>query len=259
MQKGFSLIEMLLAGLFGSLLLTASSQALIGLIRYQTDQSELLRLTEKTTLAEMALKQTLAFSADAVIIGKAVDHYPAKTPKKTHTQYSSLGNNTSFNQFSSSDWLILLTNNDEKKYGVFHLDKKSYGYGLAYKELSTKKIKSISNTLVNQVELLRFRYLPDENTQEHYCLEKQKITINEDNKVKEVEGLNCSAIEENPARGIQFAFILATQKPIKKPGDSSFYLWGETLIPPKDGLYRQLISSTVRLSKDVIPSAASSP
>lgn len=250
MQKGFSLTEMLMVSLFGSLLLAATSQTLITLIKYQTDQSELLRLAENTILTEMALKQTLGLSTKFLIIGKAVSNYPAKAPKKTSIQYNNLDETTEFNQFSSSDWLILLNNKDN--YGLFHLDKKSYGYGIAYKKLDSKNSTN-SNTLVNQIELIRFRYLPNEETQNHYCLEKQPITIKKDGVENTIEGTDCSAIENNLATGLEFAFILATSKPLKKSSPSSFSLWGETLIPPNDGLYRQLTSSIIRLSKDKTP------
>lgn len=257
MQKGFSLTEMLIVSLFGSLLLAATSQALVTLIKYQTDQSELLRLAENAILTEMALKQILGSSTEFLIIGKAISNYPARAPKKTSIQYNNQGNTTEFNQFSSSDWLILFT--IENNYGLFHLDKKSYGYGLAYKKLKPEE-NTNSNTLANQVELIRFRYLPDEETQNNYCLEQQLITIKKDEDETEVEGTDCSAIEANIVRGIELAFILVTSRPIKKPSPSSFSLWGETLIPPKDGLYRKLVTLTLPFpNESTTPLEASLP
>ncbi|NLW04996.1 MAG: prepilin-type N-terminal cleavage/methylation domain-containing protein [Pseudomonadaceae bacterium] len=264
MQQGFSLVEMLIVSLFGSLLLLATSQGLINLISYQTDQSELLRLAENASLAEMALKQTIVSSTKALIIGRAISSYPARAPKKTYIQYNELGNSTSFEQFSSSDWLLLLEdekiNNNKVEHGIFHLDKKDFGYGLAYKKLSPDQTNPISNTLVNQVELVRFRYLPNQSTQNYYCLEKQPITLKENKEVEAivtteaiVEGADCSTLEANLATGIEFAFILVTSKPLKKPSPSHFYLWGEVLTPPKDGLYRQLVSSVAHFSTKNLP------
>ena len=51
MQKGFSLVEMLIASLLGGLLLLAASQGLATLGKHQKNQSELLRLTERSNLA----------------------------------------------------------------------------------------------------------------------------------------------------------------------------------------------------------------
>lgn len=234
MQKGFSLIEMLMVSLLGSFLLLAASQVLTTLIKYQTDQSELLRLAENTALAEIALRNgisKLPFSLSdnddlKVCAGVATDIYPNIIEHSKNL--TCLGKKLFFNQFSSSDWLFLPTydQNKEITHSLFHLDKKSYGYGLAYKPFASEKEK-YSQTLVNQVELVRFRYLQ--------CDEQQDWIR------------NSETLEIGNVCGIQFALILASNRPVKKR-QKNLILWGEILNPPSDGLYRQLISSTVRLT-----------
>lgn len=226
MQKGFSLAEMLVVSLFGSFLLLAASQVLTTLIRHQVNQSELLRLTENSALAEIALKNGIrnAFKVSAADI--ATSSYPKQTEQKIKLDQNYLGNEVDFDQFRSSDWLLLF-NDNKSIYSLFHLDKKSYGHGLAYKYYEKNSGRSRSDTLVSQVELMRFRF---------FCEEQQSWV-----KSTEVKNLNNT-------KGVQFAVLLVSDQPIRNNGIKKITLWDETLNPPKDGLYRQLISSTVRLT-----------
>lgn len=292
MQKGFSLIELLVVSLFGGLLLLAASQLLLSLIRYQADQSELLRLTENATLVEAGIKETILSKTKTLLIGKAISSYPTKTQStKIYIKHNALGYITYVEPFNSSDWLVIVRldpkdaeteksfleaieakqaleieetetetetapqeQKDKKEYGVIYLDKKSFGFGLAYKQLKPWRARPTSRTLVDQVELLRFRYLPHEAISQPYCEIKQSMQVTEF--TEGIEGhlitedalldvVDCGTLETSQVSGLQFAFIIVASKPTKKRSASSFSLWGQTLTPPQDGLYRQLITSTV--------------
>lgn len=288
MQKGFSLIELLVVSLFGGLLLLAASQLLLSLIRYQADQSELLRLTENATLVEAGIKETILSKTKTLLIGKAISSYPTKTQStKIYIKHNALGYITYVEPFNSSDWLVIVRldpndakteksfleaieakqtleieetetapqeQKDKKEYGVIYLDKKSFGFGLAYKQLKPWRARPASRTLVNQVELLRFRYLPHEAVSQPYCEIKQSMQVTEFTEDSEghlitedalLDVVDCGTLETSQVSGLQFAFIIVASKPTKKRSASSFSLWGQTLTPPQDGLYRQLITSTV--------------
>lgn len=217
MQKGFSLVEMLIVSLFGSFLLLATSHALTTLIKYQTQQSELLRLAERSYLAEIALKNAINKAQRVLKVGEAVSDYPDFTEQNTTLK----SKEKDFKQFASSDWLFLKSENQSN---LFHLDTKTYGYGLAFRDFN--KDKSRSDTLVNQIELMRLRFFCDENG----------------TWVKGGQVTNSSKI-----KGVQFALLITSSLPIKKASPKDFILWDEKLIPPTDGLYRQLVSATVRL------------
>lgn len=217
MQKGFSLVELLLVSLFGSLLLLTTSHALALLIKQQTHQSELLRLTEQSYLAEVALKNTINKAQIVLEAGEATSDYPKKTERSTELKSSSV----KFKQFASSDWLVVNLDNNKT---LFHLDKKTYGYGLAFQNVSNEK--SRSDTLVNQVELMRLRF---------YC-EKEQAWIK-----------GNQVTDESKIAGVQFALLITSSQPIIKTASKSLVLWNEKLVPPTDGHYRRLVSATVRL------------
>lgn len=252
MQKGFTLLEMLLVSLFGGLLLLAVSQAIITLIRAQADQSELLRLAENAMLAELVLKKELSEAKEVLSTGAATNNNLKKTAESNLLEANNLMNEIKFNQFKNSDWLLLYTatkkenNRCNNKYVIFHIDKKENAQGLAYKyyETNNKGIitkepdkttavavektsdTSRSDTLVSQLELLRFRYFYE---QEQQWVQSHAI-------------LDLSLIKK-----IQFAFIIATNQPVKKSNPNSFKLWGQNIALPKDGLYRELVTATVTL------------
>lgn len=228
MQKGFSLIEMLMVSLFSSLLLLALSHGLITLIKFQTEQSELLRLTERLTLAKLAIRNAVSHSRRILDSSEATSYYPVLTEQDILLNKNSPTNEVRFKQISSSDSLLLITSNSKNKTSLFHLDKKTYDFGLAYKDLSIEKPRS--DTLVTHVELMRLRFLC--NGQQNWV---KRSEVNDFKKVN----------------GVQFALIVTTNQPVKKTSNnSSFLLWGEVLTPPKDGHYRRIISSTVHLIKE---------
>ncbi len=219
MQKGFSLIEMLVVSLFGSFLLLATSHALTTLIKYQTQQSELLRLAERSYLAEIALKNAVNKAQRVLKAGEATSNYPNFTEQ--NITLKSMGKD--FKQFSSSDWMLLSHGQNIPQRSLFHLDDKTYGYGLAFRDI--EKDTSRSDTLVNQVELMRLRFFYEDD--------KTWVKGNQ-------------VIDSNKIRGVQFAFLITSSQPIKKTSPSEFILWDEKLVPPNDGHYRQLISATAR-------------
>lgn len=220
MQKGFSLVEMLIASLLGGLLLLAASQGLATLVKHQKNQSELVRLTERSNLAEIALKKAIYEAHNIVIAGEATNSYPNFAEKSTLLGSS----NITFKQFASSDWMLLSTGNPVKEQQLFHLDSKTYGYGLAFQDLG--KDKPRSDTLVNQVELVRFKF---------FCDEAQEwITGNQVNSCKKVTGAS-------------FALLLASTQSLEKKKATQVVLWGKKLVLPPDGIYRQLVSATVHL------------
>lgn len=275
MQKGFTLLEMLMVSLFGGLLLLAVSQAIITLIRAQADQSELLRLAENAMLAELVLKKELSEATQVLYIGAASSNNLKKTSETNLLEANNLNNEIKFNQFKNSDWLLLYTatkkenNKCNNKYIIFHIDRKENAQGLAYKyydtankgeiiatadkiavddldivdedeieipaisdptdpnsELIKTSDTSRSDTLVSQLELLRFRYFYE---QEQQWVQSHAI-------------LDPSLIKK-----IQFAFIIATNQPVKKSNPNSFKLWNQDISLPKDGLYRELVTATVTL------------
>lgn len=222
MQKGFSLIEMLVVSLFGSFLLLATSHALTTLIKYQTQQSELLRLAERSYLAEIALKNAVNKAQRVLKAGEATNNYPNLKQLDTLLGYPK-DSTINFDQFASSDWMLLSHGQDIAQRSLFHLDDKTYGYGLAFRDF--EKNTSRSDTLVNQVELMRLRFFYEDD--------KTWVKGNQ-------------VIDSNKIRGVQFAFLITSSQPIKKTSPSEFILWDEKLVPPNDGHYRQLISATAR-------------
>lgn len=220
MQKGFSLVELLIVSLLGSLLLLAASQGLATLAKHQKDQSELLRLTERSNLAEVALKKAINKTKKVLIAGEATQQYPSFSQQNILLGYPQ-NSKTTFEQFSSSDWMLLSYGQKNTNPQLLHLDKKTYGHGLALKDFT--KSSPRSDTLVNQVELLRLRFF-DEGTNQ--WVKASQIT------------------PSSNLKGVQFAFLTTSSLPLTKASSSEFNLWGETLTPPKDGLHRQLISAT---------------
>lgn len=256
MQKGFTLLEMLMVSLFGGLLLLAASQVIITLINTQADQSELLRLAENAMLAELVLKKEISAAKSILLTGEATHSYLVKTSESNLLAANNLNNEIKFNQFKNSDWLLLYTttakenNSCDNKYVIFHSDKKEYAYGLSYKyyEIASKGTiintadktieldplnslilsndTSRSDTLVSQIELIRFRYFYE---QESKWIKSNQI-------------LDYSSIKK-----IQFAFIIGTNNPVKKQNPDYFTLWDKVINLPKDGIYRQLVTATVNL------------
>lgn len=228
MQKGFSLVEMLLVSLLSSLLLLAASQALIVLVRHQSDFSELLRLNENTALAEFVLKKEISQANKIILAGEASASYPLLTSQHIKLTETPLNVPITFNQFRSSDWLLL----DSKKEGfsLFHLDEKAYDFGLAYKHYDADQKDPNSQTLVNQIELMRFRY---------FCEEQKKwLTLSEISDFSQVSG-------------VQFALFLTTSQPLNKKKQPNSALWQEELAAPEDNRFRSLLSSTIRLTKEL--------
>src|SRR5690554_6549120 len=220
MQKGFSLVELLIVSLLGSLLLLAASQGLATLGKHQKNQSELLRLTERSNLAEIALKKAIYEAQNILIAGEATSSYPSFAEKSTF-----LGSfNITFKQFASSDWMLLSTGKPVKEQQLFHLDSKTYGYGLAFQDFGKNKPRS--DTLVNQVELVRFKF---------FCEEAQAW----------IKGNQVSSCKK--VTGASFALLLASSQALEKKQSAQVVLWGEKLALPTDGIYRQLVSATVHL------------
>lgn len=256
MQKGFTLLEMLIISLFGGLLLLATSQVIVTLMTRQADQSELLRLTENAMLAELVLKKEISAAKGVLLTGEAVNSRLVKTSTSNVLIANNLNNEIKFNQFKNSDWLLLYTttakenNSCDNKYVIFHIDKKTYAYGLSYKyyEIANKGIiintldekntldplnnltlsndTSRSDTLVSQIELIRFRYF--------YEPEKKWLEGNE-------------IPDYSLIKKIQFAFIIATENTVKKASPNTFNIWNEEIILPNNGIYRKLVKSTVSL------------
>ncbi|HKM16302.1 MAG TPA: prepilin-type N-terminal cleavage/methylation domain-containing protein [Marinospirillum sp.] len=256
MQKGFTLLEMLMVSLFGGLLLLAASQVIINLINTQADQSELLRLAENAMLAELVLKKEISEAKSILLSGEAINSRLVKTSESNLLTANNLNNEIKFNQFKNSDWLLLYTtrvkenNNCDNKYIILHIDKKEYAYGLSYKyyEIASKGTitnatdktieldplnnpilssdTSRSDTLVSQIELIRFRYFYEQ----------------ESKWIKSNEILDYSLIKK-----VQFAFIIGTNNPVKKQNPNYFTLWDEIINLPKDGIYRQLVTAIVNL------------
>lgn len=223
MQKGFSLVELLIVSLLGSLLLLAASQGLATLAKHQKDQSELLRLTERSNLAEVALKKAIYEAQNIFIAGEATSNYPDFTEKNTLLGYPKTSK-VSFNQFTSSDWMLLSQGKSVEKRYLFHLDKKTYGYGLAFQDFGKNTPRS--DTLVNQVELVRFKF---------FCEEAQAW----------IRGNQVSSCKK--VTGASFALLLASSQALEKKQSAQVILWGEKLTLPTDGIYRQLVSATVHL------------
>ena len=152
MQKGFTLLEMLMVSLFGGLLLLAASQVIITLINTQADQSELLRLAENAMLAELVLKKEISAAKSILLTGEAAHSHLVKTSESNLLAANNLNNEIKFNQFKNSDWLLLYTttakenNSCDNKYVIFHIDKKEYAYGLSYKYYEIASKGTIINT-----------------------------------------------------------------------------------------------------------------
>lgn len=263
MQKGFSLAEMLLVSLLAGLLLLAVSQAIITLVRMQADQSALLRLAENAMLTQLVLKKELSAASEILYLGAATHQHLNKTSESNSLEANNLSNEIKFNQFKNSDWLLFYTATPKEsnalkcnnKYVIFHIDKKENAYGLGYKYyetnnkgIITKEIDetaavvektsdtSRSDTLTSQLELLRFRYF--------YEPEQRWLTSEA---LLNTGFIENNLIKKDLIKKIQFAFIIATSQPVKKTNPSSFKLWNQDIILPKDGLYRELITAIINL------------
>ncbi|GLR65135.1 PilW family protein [Marinospirillum insulare] len=225
MQKGFSLVEMLVASLFSGLILLSASQGLATLIKFQTNQSELVRLQERSNLAETALKNAIYQAQNVLTAGAATANYPNFSQQTRLLGYPK-NSPINFNQFASSDWLLLSTGQSTKKRSLFHLDKKTYGFGLAFKDF--RKATPRSDTLVNQVELVRFRF---------FCQDSQSW-------ISASEARQCS----QKISSVGFSVLLASSLAVSKTQANQFTLWGKQYAFPKDGRLRQVVSATVQLA-----------
>jgi prepilin-type N-terminal cleavage/methylation domain-containing protein len=229
--RGFTLLEVLLVSLLGSLLLLAATELLASLSQQQVKNYAQLRLQDNARLADLAISRDITTATAVLAAGTASHTYPNRSTTSVDLSGFEL-TATSFNQFRSSDWLFLqkgsITHPD---YSLWHLDEKTYGFGLAHKGYSkdeNTKALTPSQTLVDQVELLRFRFYCDD--------QKRWLTAS--------ETTTYSSITH-----IHFALLLISPVSIKaKPG--AIELWGETLHPPDDGHLRLLTTGIRALRKE---------
>lgn len=230
-SQGFSLLEVLLVTLLGSLLLLAATELLAALSQQQVRHYAQLRLKDSARLADLALRQDIRSATAVLAVGVASHAYPNRSAASVDLAGFDLAA-TGFNQFRSSDWLFLqkIVDKDKDKldYSLWHLDEKTHGFGLAHKGLSRENSDSLtpSQTLVDQVELLRFRF---------YCSDQERW-------LKASETLSDSSITQ-----VGFALLLVSPMSVRaKP--RSIALWGEILHPPDDGHLRLLVTGMSALS-----------
>ena len=224
--KGFTLVELLLVSLLGSLVLIASSQSLGQLLSWRSHNQTASRVQEQLLLAESAIKQHLQASTQLLEYGAATDNYP----NLGHKDYTLQTNGDDFKQFASSDWLVL--ERAQGKSYLLHLDKKTYDFGLAVKIVKSNDEAENENrrseALVSYVELMRLRF---------FCAEQQRwVNYAELNNPD-----NLSAL--------QVGLVLVSANPVKRLNQSQLKLWGASLMPPQDGHYRALTTFTAFLGK----------
>ncbi|WP_162299677.1 prepilin-type N-terminal cleavage/methylation domain-containing protein [Marinospirillum perlucidum] len=230
-HSGFSLIEVLVVTLVGGLLLVASTQVFTQLVQYQRQQMQTLRLTERTRLAELALRQDLSQAQRILAAASATRDYPDFTEKTVTLNHPTLSS-SSFEHFPSSDWLVINRHAEDQEadFSLWHLDSKTYGQGLAHKQSQSDQAEQLghSQTLIQGAELLRFRYYrPDSG-----------------------RWLNADQVSDwTSISGIQFAVLLASSVPLSRPKQQQIQLWGEPLELPEDGRLRQLVTGSVYLEQ----------
>lgn len=227
-SQGFSLLEVLLVSLLGSLLLLAATELLAALSQQQVRHYAQLRLKDSARLADLALHQDIRSATAVLAVGVASHAYPNRSAAAVDLAGFDLSA-TGFNQFRSSDWLFLQKGSiSSPNYSLWHLDQKTHGFGLAHKGLSPSITNTLtdSQTLVDQVELLRFRF---------YCSDQERW-------LKASETLSDSSITQ-----VGFALLLVSPISVRaKP--RSIALWGEILHPPDDGHLRLLVTGMSALS-----------
>ncbi|MBE0506552.1 MAG: prepilin-type N-terminal cleavage/methylation domain-containing protein [Marinospirillum sp.] len=228
--RGFTLLEVLLVSLLGSLLLLAATELLASLSQQQARNYAQLRLQDKARLADLAISRDITTATAVLAVGAASQPYPNRSVTSVDLGGFDLAA-TGFNQFRSSDWLFMKKgNNSEPDYSLWHLDEKTHGFGLAHKGLSRENSDSLtaSQTLVDQVELLRFRF---------YCSDQKRwLTASE-------------ATIYSSITHVHFAFLLTSPVSIKAKS-RSIELWDEILQPPDDGHLRLLVTGIRALREE---------
>lgn len=237
MQKlrGFTLLEVLLVSLLGSVLLLAATELLASLSQQQARNYAQLRLQDNAQLAAAAISRDITTATAVLAAGVASQPYPNRSATSVDLTGFEL-TATGFNQFRSSDWLFLQTkaetDEDEDKldYSLWHLDEKTYGFGLAHKGRSRENPDSLtaSQTLVDQVELLRFRF---------YCRDQGRW----------LSALDITAYSS--ITHIQFALLLVSSTSVGT-APIPLSLWSEQLIPPDDGHLRLLVTGIRSLATE---------
>ena len=227
-NQGFSLLEVLMISALGSLLLLAATQVFATLVQQHSQQSLELRLQERAILAELALRRDLSRGYQVVAAGRASHSYPANG--QTRIDLNSAGLNTQFDQFVSSDWLLINRQPAEETpdFSLWHTDRKTYGKGLAHRPSSSSAASGLapSQTVIAQVELLRLRF---------YCEAASSW-------------LHAGQLDNfDTLAGIQYALIIVSEAADPRARARTFNLWGEHLQTPSDGRTRLLVTGSVRL------------
>lgn len=230
-SRGFTLLEVLLVSLLGSLLLLAATELLASLSQQQVKNYAQLRLQDNARLVDLAISRDITTATAVLAVGAASHTYPNRSAASVDLSGFDLAA-TGFNQFRSSDWLFLQKGNaTHPDYSLWHLDEKTHGFGLAHKGYSKDEDANAltpSQTLVDQVELLRFRF---------YCNDQKRWLTASETTV-------YSSISH-----VHFALLLISPVSIKaKP--RSIELWDETLQPPDDGHLRLLITGIRALREE---------
>lgn len=229
-SRGFTLLEVLLVSLLGSLLLLAATELLASLSQQQARNYAQLRLQDNAQLAASAISRDITTATAVLAAGAASQPYPNRSATSVDLGGFDLAA-TGFNQFRSSDWLFLQKGNTtDPDYSLWHLDEKTHGFGLAHKGRSRENPDSLtaSQTLVDQVELLRFRF---------YCRDQERWLSAPD------------ITAYSSITHIQFALLLVSSTSVGA-APIPLSLWSEQLIPPDDGHLRLLVTGIRSLATE---------